>query len=268
MGVNLEEDGLLQRFSLYIPHHSGRGVDRDSDAKARRRYHAVLDNLGRLNAQPDMAPVRFTPEAAAVIAQAREWIFETSRASWLSAGLRSHLAKWPAMLVRYCLTYAAIEAADEAQPAIQPTISAEIAEQVYRMMRDCLWPHAQHFYLNILIGDSPSRAAVRQIAGLILAEGAGAIDARTFTRRSSLYRAAQPFMRKEIIASLCELGWLQPTGGRSLITGMPTHYKVNAEAHRLFPHITAMERKERAERTQAWADKREAKAAEREPGAD
>jgi len=268
VSTDLESDGLLQRFTVYLPRYSVRGMDKQSDHTARKRYHAVLDRLHTMVPSPDLMPVRFSPDAAKVMEEAREWIMETTRASWLSAGLRAHLAKWPAILARLCLTYAAIEAADEQHAAIPPTISADIARQVWGMMSEILWPHAQHFYMTVLANDSPDRAAVRQIAGLILADGMLEIDARTFTRRSSLYRAAVPSKRREIISSLCELCWMHPKGGRSLITGLPTHYKVNPAVHEMFKDTAEMERKERAARTKSWAEKREAKAAEREPGQD
>jgi hypothetical protein len=265
VSANLEADGLLQRFSIYLPRHSTRGQDREGDPAARRRYHAILDRLAKLSAQPDLAPVRFTPGASAIITDAREWIWQTAKASWLSAGLRSHLAKWPAMLARYCLTYAAIEAADEQQAAIQPYVSEAIARQVWAMMRGTLWHHAEHFYLNTLLGSKAEVSGARQIAGLILATNASEIDTRTMTQRSSAYRAAHPLLRRDIIGQLCELGWITPHGGKSMVTGLPTKYKVNERAHALFPHIAELEREVRAERTKSWDA---AKAQRREPGED
>ncbi len=265
IGADLETDGLLQRFSLYLPRHSTHGTDRNPDAHARRRYHEVLDRLTKLTRSPDMAPTRFSPQAYAVITEAREWIFRTAKASWLSAGLRSHLAKWPSMLARLCLTYAAIEAADEHQAAMPPRISEEIALQVWDMMRGTLWKHAEHFYLNTMYGQRPERAGARQIAGLILSANLQEIDARTMTQRSSIFRNAHPMLRRDIIASLCEMGWLNPHGGKSSVTGLPTKYSVNDAVHQAFPHIAEQEREVRAERTKTW---NAAKAANREPGSD
>lgn len=266
VGQGLETDGLLQRFTIYCPRYSTRGVDAASSREARSRYHNVLDRLVKLIPQPDLAPVRFSPEAVQVIEAARTWIMDTARAGWMPAGLRSHLAKWPAMLARYCLTYAAIEAADENHAAIPAAISGRIAEQVWTMMRGTLWPHAEHFYLNTLNRGTGNISAVRQVAGLILSDGMREITSRTMHQRSTLYRVAHPTVRREIISTLCELGWIVPKGGKSQITGLPTQYRVNEAVHVRFPHIREKELSERAARTQSWNEARAARA--RQPGED
>lgn len=257
IGASLEDDGLLQRFSVYLPRYAVKGPDRQSDHAARRRYNDVLDRLVKLCARPDLAPVRFSPDASAIIDQARDWILATAKESWMPPGLRSHLAKWPAMLARYCLTYAAIEAADEHQAHIPAVISDHIAAQVWGMMHDSLWPHAKHFYLTVLNG-AGDKAALRQIAGLILAEGMEKISTRTMTQRSSIFRAAKGAEQRAILGALCELGWLQPASGRSMVTGLPTQYTVNQAVHMRFPEIAERERAERSVRTARW---NEAKAA-------
>ena len=266
VGVNLEADGLLQRFSIYLPHYAHKGPDRAGDKEARRRYHAVLDALVKLCARPDLAPVRFSPEASVIVDQARDWIFQTARESWLPAGLRSHLAKWPAMLARYCLTYAAIEAADERHPCVPAVISEHIAAQVWTMMRGTLWDHARHFYLMTLSG-AGDKAALRQVAGLILAEGMSEISTRVMMQRSSIFRAAKPPEQRAIVAALCELGWLNPASGKSLITGIPTKYRVNELVHTRFAEIAERERAERGARVVRWNQARAQKQA-RSPGED
>ncbi len=252
VGQNLEADGLLQRFTIYLPHYAHEGPDRACDAAARRRYHEVLDRMIKLCARPDMAPVRFSPEASVIVDEARAWIFQTARESWLPAGLRSHLAKWPAMFARFCLTYAAIEAADEREPCIPAAISDHIAAQVWRMMRGTLWDHARHFYLVTLAAGTNDNIALRQIAGLILAEGMKTISTRTMTQRSGIFRAAKEPQRRAIVASLCELGWLNPASGKSMVTGIPTQYRVNDAVHERFGVIAERERKERTARATRW----------------
>lgn len=250
IGKDLETDGLLQRFTIYLPRYSVAGPDRAGDIQARKRYHGVLDHLGKMVRAPDLAPVRYAPGASVIVEQARAWIRETTQASWLSAGLRAHLAKWPAMLARYCLAYAAIEAADEHHMTV-PAVSEEIAAQVWGMMRGALWPHAQHFYLTTMAGLA-ERGAIKQIAGLILATGTLEISTRTMTQRSSHFRGAPVSSRKDILTALCELGWLHPQGGKSMITGLPTNYRVNEEVHSLYAHIAEQERAERKERSDRW----------------
>lgn len=258
IGSNLEADGLLQRFSVYLPRYAHKGPDRTGDAAARRRYHEVLDRLVKMAARPDLAPVRFSPEASVIVDEARDWIFATARESWLTAGLRSHLAKWPAIFARFCLTYAAIEAADEGEPCIPASISDHIAAQVWRMMREVLWDHARHFYLMTLSG-AGDKVALRQIAGLILSEGWLKISTRDMVQRSSMFRAAKAPEQRAIVAALCELGWLNPIGGRSAITGIPTKYAVNDAVHDRFAHIAERERAERGERAARWSEARTAK---------
>ncbi|MFI5398589.1 MAG: DUF3987 domain-containing protein [Candidatus Binatia bacterium] len=239
----LTDDGLLQRFIIGLARTSVRGEDREPDDRAGRAYHDTIFRLVDLPVPAERCV--FTLSNAAHLE--REAVEETVRRVQIlpdvSSPLRAHLSKWPGIYARLLLTFHLIESPDG-----NPVIGGETAKKTARFMLDYLLPHAIRFYSEVL-GHAHMRHA-RWIAGYILAHNKGRITAREIGRACHELQEDRPGLCSAL-ESLTLAGWVTPLDG---IGKQPTHWRVNAQVHRIFAERAARERAQREAVRQQIAD--------------
>ena len=117
-------------------------------------------------------------------------------------------------------------------------VSEETASRVTAYIREFIFPHTRAFYRD-LESSTPEAMPVRQIAGLILAEGLTTLTTTRLWRNWSGWRKLDNRSRREVLNGLCESGWLSKRS--------ETAYNVHPEVHGLMPERAAIERKRRTE---------------------
>jgi len=254
--MNLTDNGFLQRFNVYNAREAGLDLDRPAHADFAR----LTDIVGRIYEMQASAPVRFSDGAQEVRKEFRVWCFEQRQRPVISDAFKSHLNKYPDMWAEFCLTYHAIESADQRRLEIAPEITYSTARRVYDLMTECLFPHAQAFYTDIIDSEGETIKNVRYLAGKILAKGWTTIDLTRVSQGWTKWRTLLPWQKKAVLTMLSEGGWLQSNDPRGYIEGMAYKARVHPDISEIFAGYAEIE----AARLEEMEDRRAEKM--RQPG--
>jgi hypothetical protein len=238
----MTDDGLMQRFMVVIgsnaPEH-----DRMEDALANRGFADLVDHLHRI--QPSGEVVRLSDGAHDVRERLNAYAAELADYPALPGGLRSHLGKWSGLFARLLLVYHAVECAGEGAHPVSRQVRRSTAEQVERLMRRFLLPHALAYYTDVL-GGSGDLEHARWIAGHILSKGLAAISNRELVQAYKQWRGMEDWRRQRVMQLLEDMSWVSPVleDGRAGRRGA-TNWAVNAAVHTDFAKRAAAEAERR-----------------------
>lgn len=237
------EDGLMQRFMIIMGRNAGAEQDRPEDEVAKRAYSELIDHLHAI--QPGHEPVKLSEDAHLVRERLYDYAREMGEYRAMPNGLKSHLGKWAGLFARLLLTYHVIDCAGRRVHPSTQTVSGKTAEQVELLMRRYLLPHAMAYYTDVL-GEESHLEHVRWIAGFILTKGCDRLENRDVVQGYKQWRGVDEWMRVRVMATLEELGWIQPAAPAASGRKMPTVWAVNPEAHQAFLGHAENERQKRA----------------------
>ena len=246
------EDGLLQRFLFAVPGPQDRGVDREPQAEARRRYRDLFPALAALRPLRKLGSehaqeVAFHADAH----QHREAVDETVRIMGrmpdTTAQLQAAYGKWAGLFARVALTFHLIEIADAhatgATPPYLMVVSEETARRARAFMLEIALPHLLRAHRLMYSTVQAGHAA--WITGYILANRCEQITTRDIIR---VYRSLKaPEHKAELEAvmnNLVAIGWLEPMDPNNAMKPVNT-WTVNPAVHLLFAERAAAERARR-----------------------
>lgn len=236
--ADLTSNGYLQRWLFY----NAREATLDLDRPAHPDYSRMTDIVERLYHLQHSGPVQFSDGAKRVRLEFREWAHHARSHDFISDALRSHISKWPDMFAELSLVYHAIECADHHNAFIAPEIPEATAERVSGLMRHCLFPHAKHFYEEIIDTASDTMKDARYLADKILAKELHSIDLTWIAQGWTKWRTFKPWQKKSILTLLGESGWLRSKDPRGYVDGMTYSAKVNPTVHVQFSAYAEIER--------------------------
>jgi hypothetical protein len=139
------------------------------------------------------------------------------------------------LFARLLLTYHAIECADRQIHPAAAQVSGQTAQQVDRLMRRFLLPHALSYYTDVL-GASSDLEHARWVAGHILSKGLAVITNRDITQAYKQWRGLDDWRRQRIMQMLEDMAWLAPyteEGAKPSRRGA-TQWAVASSVHRMF----------------------------------
>ncbi len=155
-------DGLLQRMIAIILLAMLRDLDLPTpDVQA--KYDALIMRLHALPRQHPPTLYTFTIDAVQVREKAFDWFLSTQLTCTHANQhkLAQHVGKYRGIFVRLCLIWHIVEGNTECN------IDTRTAERVLEFMRCFLFPHAIHFYTDVL-SVSSQQMALQSIASYIL----------------------------------------------------------------------------------------------------
>lgn len=237
--LNLEADGLMQRFVPYIAANAVEDQERGSHHAGHARYADILERLMELQ---HTGPVKFSGEAQAIRRDFSKWAWEAAKGEWCGDALRSHISKYDTFFARTCLAYHCIDTADKHDAWIPDEIPEEIAEQVSSLYRHCLFHHAGHFYSQTLSTTSDLIHHVREIASKILAFEWVEISPTLLAQKMWAWRNLKDWEKRSIFTVLAEAGWTRTDDKRGYVPGVPIKYVVNPRLRSMFAEQAAIER--------------------------
>ncbi|MEY4951605.1 MAG: hypothetical protein RL299_29 [Pseudomonadota bacterium] len=241
---NMTDDGLMQRFMIIIGGNA-KEYDRPKDRDAYNRFSALVDHLYAVSGSAD--PVQLSEPAHQVRERLTAYAAELADYGALPGGLRSHLGKWSGLFARLLLIYHAIECAGRRIHPASAQVSGETAQQVDRLMRRFLLPHALAYYTDVL-GASGDLEHARWIAGHALSKQLQTISNRDLTIAYRQWRGLDEWRKGRIMQMLEDSSWLTP-----MVDEMPRPGRKGASAWLVNPRAH-----------QAFAQKAEAEARRRE----
>lgn len=239
---DMTDDGLMQRFMIVV----GRNCveqDRPEDEEARQRFSRLVDHLHAI--KPSGNVVTLTEQAHLVRERLMAYANDLVDYPALPGGLRSHLGKWSGLFARLLLTYHAIDCSAASVHPCSVQVRVETAEQVERLMRGFLLPHALAYYTDILGGSSDLEHS-RWVAGHILSKGLQSISNRDLTQAYKQWRGMDDWRRQRVMQVLEDMSWVFPVQeeGRPSRRGTNT-WNVNPLVHDVFARKAEDESKRR-----------------------
>lgn len=224
----LGADGMLQRFQIVVSKPKRQVSKRQANADATRHWHKILENLASM--EPGEGSVRLSPEAARFMDDKVQWI-STAMQSGIPPALVAALGKWEGLFGRLMIVSHCIECAAHGMRRPAMTVSLQVAEQVWRWMRNFLWPHAAHFYLGS-IDQGEEAKSCRAFADYVLARGIQRIKPHVLASGWSHYSRNFKTMqaRREFWARVEQAGWVRPMGIADRSTSLAREYEIN-------PHV-------------------------------
>jgi len=229
---NMTDDGLMQRFMIVIGGNAPE-MDRPENQAALADFGKLIDHLHGV--QGGEKPVTLSEDAHAVRESLTAYAAELADYPALPGGLRSHLGKWTGLFARLLLTYHAIECADRRVHPSEVQVSGQTAQQVDRLMRRFLLPHALAYYTDVL-GASSDLEHARWVAGHILSKGLALITNRDITQAYKQWRGLDDWRRQRIMQMLEDMAWLAPyaeEGAKPSRRGA-TQWAVASSVHQMF----------------------------------
>lgn len=211
MAQRMDDDGLLQRFMVtMIPTAQRFPSDKPEPVPLQHAYKLLVQQIYNTHPGDGHAVIRMDDDAQAVQTELMSDIRAMIGAEGLPPMLRSHLAKWPGLFPRLCLTYHMVGcAAARVYPTTYPLTGAT-ARRVAAMMRGWLLPSAIAFYTGLMGNSNPAFDLARQIGNLILGRQLARLSNRDLTMSLSAWRSAPEWRQRAAIAALEQAGWLLP----------------------------------------------------------
>ena len=226
MAQRFSGDGMLQRFMVVVSKPQTDGDEAGKyDLAAVKRFHDVIDRLLDMQARP--YPITLDENAARFVAEKRRWLRDVMRAQ-LDPAINSLLGKWQGLHGRLAITYACIEAADNGNEFPYPTVSLDHVTRSWEWIEKVLWPHATHFYINVL-GSGGTSETEKTFGEYVLARDLREVSTTKMSGSWTWYKQniKTVAQRKELVATLLNTGWVQPMGGIDRTGQLPTKYRVN-----------------------------------------
>lgn len=241
---DMTDDGLMQRFIIVIGRNS-RELDRMEDPVVSREYGELIERLHAV--QGSGKPVTLSEDAHVIREGLMAYAGELADYPALPSGLRSHLGKWSGLFARLLLVYHAIECVERRVYPTEVEVSGETADQVDRLMRRFLLPHALAYYTDVL-GASGDLEHARWVAGHILSKGLQSISNRDLVQAYKQWRGLDDWRRQRVMQLLEDMSWVAPVTdeGRPSKRGV-TNWSVNPDVHGHFQQM-AVEEGERRDR--------------------
>jgi hypothetical protein len=203
------------------------------------KYETAIRSLFYLD--PNATALTLSPKAAKVREEITRFIHEYQCIEVLPHKLRTHIGKWEGMFARYCLILHIIDHGYGLHGMTQE-IPGQVAQRVWRLFMEYLWPHALAFYADV--GDnSDVMDGARWVAGYILSRGLETIERRGL--RNS-YRPARhdKVLQTSIMDALNTYGWVEPVLPENYSRHI-TRWVVNPMVHELFKDKAERERERR-----------------------
>lgn len=229
--MGLSDDGSIQRFNFYLTRHA----ELDMERPAHDGHKLFADIVGRLYEIQHQGPVDFSPEAHAIRREFFVWAHEQRQRPWINGALKSHIAKFGNFFARFCMTYHAIECAAQHSAFVLPVISEKIASQIAALLKDCLYPHAEALYCDVLDTNGELLTDVRYLAEKLLAKGIKTFNLTWVAQNWTKWRTFKPWQKKGILTMLAEGGWLHSKDPRGYVEGMSYSAAVHPGLQVLFP---------------------------------
>jgi hypothetical protein len=228
---DMTDDGLMQRFMIVIGSNQ-QELDRAENGPVNRAFSSLVDHIHAI--QPGAGVVLLSEGAHKVREALMIYAGELSEYPALPGGLRSHLGKWSGLFARLLLVYHAVECASQHVHPTTVHVTAATAQQVDRLMRRYLLPHAIAYYTDIL-GASGDLEHARWVAGHVLSKGLLAISNRDLVQAYKQWRGMDDWRRQRVMQYLEDTGWIMPTTdeGKPSKRGA-TSWCVNACVHETF----------------------------------
>ena len=259
----MRDDGLMQRFNVFLAHDSVHWVDREFKAEHYHAYEGLVMRLALIDGGE--TPVTMGPEAT----EALERISANARAAQGIKSLplcqRTAMGKWEGQFARYLLLFHAMSCAERSiHPASEP-ISDISAERVTILFEDFLEPNMDAFYDSVY-GETELMGHARWLAGFILSRRLDEIAYRDIKAAYRAMREASDQDIHEAMEILCVYGWAYPQEDPKHPRPPYRKWNINPRIHGKYQAIAKAE-KERRERELAEI-KRKYRRADEEPDSD
>lgn len=257
---DLNEDGLLQRFTICMVKPAGDDVDRPPNDRAIGAYMQVLNELRKMRAHDGNASIKFSADAYECRMEFMRTATALANAEGIPGAMSAHIRKFEAKFPRLCLLFTLMEMAVQGKhPNGADSISKETSEKV----RDFLiWEHGhiEEFWLETL-GDGGESFA-QKIANHILAHK---IDILYHSKHIAepyfkQWKALSEREKLNAYSTLENAGWIQRLpDAKQNVDRIWAKWQVNPAVHQLFTAQAEAERQRRAD----FRAKREADLARR-----
>lgn len=234
-------DGLLQRFYPYICNMPDRPSNEPRDDDAWERFDDVVKNVN--GQMPGV--VTLSDEAADIIAEAWDKLFDIARQPGIPEAMQSHLFKWEGGMYRWLLVLHCLVCSDDGAQAIGRAVSAETAEMVVSLHDDLFLPNVFALYQEVL-GAGGHLDVVRWIAGHILANDIVEITVRDMYRASRDFKKMDDLEKRTVLRALEDNGWIQQQDPMDR-SQVPSKWLVNPKVHFVFSVQATDERERRRE---------------------
>jgi hypothetical protein len=257
---DLNEDGLLQRYTICMVKPAGDDVDRPPNQRAISAYMQVLNELRNMRATEDNARIKFSPEAYECRMEFMRTAAALANAEGIPGTMAAHIRKFEAKFPRLCLLFHLVDLAVQGRhPNGSESISRETAEKVRDLM---IWEygHIEEFWLETL-GDGGDSFA-QKIAGHILAHNITTLYHNKHVAEPYFkqWKALSDRERLNAYSTLEAAGWIMRLNdAKQNVDRVWSKWQVNPEVHKKFTRQAADERQRRAE----FREKREADLARR-----
>jgi hypothetical protein len=266
----LPEDGLLQRFIPVIARRQSEPAEnahQDLDG-ARKRYEHTITSLFCAQPRAHHGCVPLSIEAQQYLS---EWRTSNRLAQEafgaIEPAFEAHLSKYPAFLLRLCLTFHAAAVVNHEHeyardPAAFPVTLETMQTAAKFLERASL--HANALYLDRK-GGSEVWELARNVARFILSRAWTAVAKRDLVGKVPAFRKADEHQQGAVLRLLVDVGWLAyGEGGYAKST--PARYDVNPVLPAKFAAIAEQERVRREIIREAIAGSASERRSEREDG--
>lgn len=236
---NMNDDGLLQRFNVFIASDSveGHNVTRDQDAF--NKYSELIRGLYEII--PSAQPVVLSDEAEQVRKRMERRVVDVQKINVLPLGLRTHIGKFEGMFARYCLLFHVLEQRECREHPTAKPVSGEVAERVEKLLVSYLMSHAMAFYRDV-VGNNDVADLAGWIARFILAKELAELTRRDLKRRVAQAKNSTAWELHIAMDALAILGWVIPNDD----TRPHGKWLVNPDVHDVFKEMSAEEKGRRA----------------------
>jgi hypothetical protein len=255
---HLPEDGLIQRFQVYLARDKVTVGALDSShaaalAGARARYAQTIERLWALQPYSHGGVVQMDPQATEFFAAWRESIDEHILAyRELEPPLAGHVAKYAAFALRIALVFHCVRLVN-GPPQFSGLYDAAAVPMTVETIRKATEflahssMHAKSMYLG-LSGGSGSIGVARDVARFMLVHKSmdNVLARRDILNHVHGYKKADEGTQASAMRFLEEMGWVRPLDGAQLRKTGPTRYAMNPRIPTVFFEQSATERKRRA----------------------
>ena len=244
------EDGLLQRFLIVCARPAELDEDRPPDMDTINGYSALCEHIATI--EPADSSIRLSEAAH----QHRE---ENARkekrfvAATTSAHMKAWVGKWSGLFARLCLLYHVVECARDRTHPASAEISGATAARVRHLIEYWLFPHAMHFYTEVV--DSHQRVDnAQQIAGIIVAREWGHFTRRDLAQCWRRSRKLEPWQIQQAIETLEVASWITPDEQDLDTLRRPRRWIVNDRVHSIYREHAREQRRRMQENREVVAE--------------